>query len=137
MRLRSRVNPRVTRVVILVVTVVQLCQPPVFWIKILATGVAVGLSMATCTRPLTPGGAPDATRTVKVFIPPLWKLTLLKPIQSPLEIQPMLRPPPSSEVGSVFTPLLESKFSARMRVPASIAFPMMMSGIDGVRFGAT
>jgi hypothetical protein len=36
-------------------TVDQLCQPPVFAIEKLTTGVAVGLSSTTCTSPLTPG----------------------------------------------------------------------------------
>ena len=43
-------------------TVCQLCQPPVEAMEKLPTGVAVGLSRATSTRPLIPAAAPEATR---------------------------------------------------------------------------
>ena len=66
------------------------------------TDAAVWLSSTTCTCPLTASGARDATRAVNC-IRPLRKSTLSKPTQSPLEIQPILLPPPSSDVDSDHT----------------------------------
>ena len=50
-------------------TVRQVCQPPVEATAKLPTGAAVGLPSRTCTRPLTPAAAPDATRALKRVAP--------------------------------------------------------------------
>src|SRR5690242_5801271 len=85
-------------------TVRQVCQPPVLAIAKLPTGVAVGLPSRTCTSPLTPAAAPDATRALKRVAPAVPKLTALNFSQSPLPRLPTSEPPPVSEQASVRVP---------------------------------
>ncbi len=64
---RARENSRYTLCVPVTLlmfagTVSQLDQPPVLATAKLPTGVFVGLSSTTSTRPLTPPAAPEATR---------------------------------------------------------------------------
>src|ERR1700685_1176653 len=64
-------------------TVFQVDQPPVLPTAKLPTGVLVGLSSTTSTRPLTPPAAPEATRASN-WLDPDPKLMPLYSRSSPL-----------------------------------------------------
>jgi hypothetical protein len=85
-------------------TVRQLCQPPVLAMAKSPTGGLVRLSRRTCTRPLTPPAAPEATRAENCLAGVEPKSMPLYGAQSLLAIQPMFWPPPLSLVASVWMP---------------------------------
>ena len=88
----------------LIGTVVQDCQPPVLATARLATAGLVRESSRISTSPLTPAGAPDATRTRNWVAAVVPKSMLLYWSQLPLTIDVTSRPPPVSDVVSFVVP---------------------------------
>src|SRR5271156_549776 len=85
--------------------VTQVCQPPVLFTVMVATGLAV---RARNSNEIVPISVPDTAeaRRASVCGYPLAKLTPVYSSQLPLPIQPTLSPPPASLVAWVATPLL-------------------------------
>ena len=82
------------------------------WTAKLPTGALPRLSSRTSTRPLTPAGAPDATRATNWCAAVLLKSTPLNWSQSPLAMKPTSCPPPASVVASSWVPLCALEASA-------------------------
>src|SRR6476661_7310768 len=94
-------------------TVRQDCQPPVPPTAIEPTGALPRLSSRTSIRPEMPPPAPEAIRTENCVAAVEPKSTLEKPSQSPLAIQPTLRPP--SVLSWLLVPDWASKPTASIR----------------------